>query len=78
VEWGTQQAEYAQESGRLGRSIVRALTGTEAGEPDQAPILVLKAVAAPAVLVELGAEQERGRAVEAVAKGIEEYVRARR
>lgn len=77
-QWGTQQAEYAQESGRLGRIIVRALTGADKGEPDQAPILALKAVAAPAVLVEIGTEQDRQRAMEAVAKGIEQYVRAKR
>lgn len=78
LQWGTQQAEHAQESGALGRSIVRALTGTGAAEPDQAPILVLKPVAAAAVLVEVGAGKDRARAVESIVKGIEQYVRDRR
>ena len=77
-QWGTQQAAHAQESGKLGRAIIRTMTGKGASEPDQAPILVLRPVAAAAVLVEVGADQNRAKAVEAIAKGIEQYVRERR
>jgi N-acetylmuramoyl-L-alanine amidase len=78
LQWGTQQAEHAQESGALGRAIVRALTGRDTAEPDQAPVLVLRPVAAAAVLVEVGVEKDRGAAVEAIVKGIEQYARERR
>jgi N-acetylmuramoyl-L-alanine amidase len=77
MHWGTQQAGHAQESGKLGRSIARALTGQPAAEPDQAPISVLRPVAAAAVLVEVGGQNRAG-AAEAIAKGIERYVRERR
>ncbi len=76
--WGTQQAGFAQESGRLGRAVVRSLTGRPAAEPDQAPLLALKPVAAAAVLIEVAAEQDRSQVVEAIARGIEQYVRERR
>lgn len=78
MAWGTQQAGYAQESGRLGRAVVRALTGRPADEPDQAPLLVLKPVSAAAVLVEVGAEQDRAKVAQAIARGIEQYVREKR
>ena len=78
LQWGTQQAEHAQDSGVLGRAIARALTGRDTAEPDQAPVLVLKPVSAAAVLVEVGVEKDRTGAVEAIVKGIEQYARDRR
>lgn len=78
THWGTQQAEFAQQSGRLGRLLVRALTGRPEAEPDQAPLAVLKPVGAAAVLIEVGAGQNRAKVVEAIARGIEQYVRERR
>jgi N-acetylmuramoyl-L-alanine amidase len=76
--WGTQQAEHAQDSGRLGRAVIRSMTGRETAEPDQAPLLVLEPVAAAAVLVELGAGRNPAHAADAIARGIEQYVRERR
>lgn len=76
--WGSQQREYAHESGRLGKQIARALADRDNAEPYQAPIAVLKPVAAAAVLVEIGAGQSRIKAAEAVARGIEQYVNEKR
>jgi N-acetylmuramoyl-L-alanine amidase len=76
--WGTQQAEHAQDSGRLGRAVIRSISGRETAEPDQAPLLVLEPVAAAAVLVELGAGRNPAHAADAIARGIEQYVRERR
>ena len=76
--WGTQQAGHSQESGRLGRDIARALAGREGAEPAQAPLAVLKAVDAAAVLIEAGSSMNRGKAAEAIAQGIEQYVREKR
>jgi len=76
--WGTQQAGHSQESGRLGRDIARALVGQEGAEPAQAPLAQLKAVDAAAVLIEIGTAMNRGKAAEAVAQGIEKYVREKR
>lgn len=76
--WGTQQAKHASESGRLGRLIIRSLTGRESGEPEQAPLALLRNIDAPAVLVETGAGQDIGRIAEQVAQGIEQYVREKR
>jgi N-acetylmuramoyl-L-alanine amidase len=76
--WGTQQAGHSQESGRLGRNIARALAGREGAEPAQAPLAQLKAVDAAAVLIETGIAMNRGKAAEAVAQGIEQYVREKR
>lgn len=76
--WGTQQAEHSRESGRLGRMIARAVSGREEAEPDQAPLALLKPVAAAAVLVEVDAGQNRLHAAEAIGRGIEQYVRERR
>jgi len=75
AQWGTQQAEFAQESGKLGRAVLRELTGSQAAEPDQAPLLLLRSVAAAAVLVEVGTGQSRAQAAEAISRGIERYVR---
>lgn len=72
--WGSQQASYAQESGRLGRAVLRALTGQDTAEPVQAPLLQLRSVAAAAVLVEVGTGQSRTQTAEAIARGIEQYV----
>ncbi len=76
--WGTQQAEHAQESGRLGRAIARALTERAGAEPDQAPLALLRPVAAAAVVVEAGVKQNRQHTAEAIAQGIEQYVREKR
>ena len=76
--WGTQQARHSQESGRLGRDIARALASREGAEPLQAPLAQLKAVDAAAVLIEAGTAMNRGKAAEAVAQGIEQYVREKR
>ena len=78
VLWGTQQARHAQESGRFGRSMVRALTASEAAEPEQAPLAQLKAVDAAAVLIETGMAMNRGKAAEAIAREIGHYVREKR
>jgi N-acetylmuramoyl-L-alanine amidase len=75
ASWGSQQAAFAQPSGGLGRVLVRELTGRDTAEPDQAPLLLLRSVAAAAALVEVGAGQNRGQAAEAIARGIERYVR---
>jgi len=76
--WGTQQARHAQESGRFGRSMARALSASETAEPEQAPLAGLKAVDATAVLIETGIAAKRGNAAEAIAREIEQYVRAKR
>jgi N-acetylmuramoyl-L-alanine amidase len=76
--WGTQQAGHSQESGRLGRDIARALAGRNGAEPSQAPLAQLKAVDAAAVLIETGTAMNRGKAAEAIAQGIEQYVREKR
>lgn len=76
--WGAQQAGHSQESGRLGRHIARALAGREGAEPAQAPLAQLKAVDAAAVLIEAGTSMNRGKAAEAIAQGIEQYVREKR
>ncbi len=76
--WGTQQAGHSQESGRLGRNIARALAGREGTEPAQAPLAQLKAVDAAAVLIEAGTAMSRVKAAEAIAQGIEQYVREKR
>jgi N-acetylmuramoyl-L-alanine amidase len=76
--WQRQQAAYAQQSGSLGRAIAQQFGGEGGPEPLQAPIAVLKAVAAAAVVVEIGTEADAPRAMEAIAKGIEEHVRQKR
>lgn len=76
--WGTQQAGHAQESGRLGRDIARALAAREGAEPEQAPLAQLKAVDAAAVLIEAGTAMNRGKTAEVIAQGIEQYVREKR
>ena len=76
--WGSQQAAHAQESGALGRQLARQLDGKDSAEPLQAPLAGLKAVDAAAVMIEVGAGRNRAKAVEAVAKGIEQYVRENR
>jgi hypothetical protein len=73
--WGAQQAAHAGESGVLGRRLARRLAGTDAAEALQVPLAGLKAVDAAAVVVEAGMEQDRARIAEAIAGGIEQYVR---
>ncbi|HTF99055.1 MAG TPA: N-acetylmuramoyl-L-alanine amidase [Nitrospirota bacterium] len=72
--WGKQQAPHAQQSGALGRVIIRKITAQENAEPVQAPLAELAAVDAAAVIVEIGMEFDRVRAAEAIAGGIEQYV----
>jgi len=76
--WGGQQAGHVKESGSLGRKLMRQLGNREGAEPVQAPLALLRAVDAAAVLVEVGSGQDRVVATEAVLKGIEEYVRENR
>jgi len=73
--WGRQQAAHVRESGMLGRSIATQLAGKDTAEPAQAPLAVLKAVDAAAVLVECSMMQDGQKAAEAIAEGIERYVR---
>jgi N-acetylmuramoyl-L-alanine amidase len=76
--WGRQQAAHARESGGLGRRLARQLEGSDGAEPVQAPIAGLKAIDAAAVMVEIGMGQDRAKAAEAIAKGIEQYARENR
>ncbi len=73
--WGKQQAAHARESGALGRLLARQLAGQDIAEPVQAPLVLLKAVDAAAVMVEIGMETDRVQTAEAIVKGIEQYVR---
>jgi N-acetylmuramoyl-L-alanine amidase len=76
--WGTQQARHAQESGRFGRNMARAFSASETAEPEQAPLVQLKAVDAAAVLIETGMTVNRGKTAEVIAREIEQYVREKR
>lgn len=76
--WQRQQAAYARQSGALGRMIAQQPGMTGGPEPFQAPLAVLRPVAAAAVLVEVGMEADPARVMDAVAKGIEQYVRTGR
>jgi N-acetylmuramoyl-L-alanine amidase len=76
--WGRQQAAHAKESGVFGRQLARQLEGRNDAEPVQAPIAGLKAIDSAAVMVEVGMEQDRAKVAEAIAKGIERYVRENR
>jgi len=76
--WGRQQAAHARESNALGRQLARQFDGKDNAEPLQAPLAGLKAVDAAAVMIEVGAGRDRAKAVEAAAKGIEQYVRENR
>jgi N-acetylmuramoyl-L-alanine amidase len=73
--WGKQQAAHAQESGALGRKLARQFAGQDDAEPLQAPLALLKAVDAAAVMIEIGVGMDRTHAAEAIAGGIERYVR---
>ncbi len=74
ITWGSQQAVHAEQSGVLGRKIARLLAGNNSAEPVQASLAGLKAVDAAAVMVEVGMGQDRARAAESIAEGIEQYV----
>jgi N-acetylmuramoyl-L-alanine amidase len=76
--WGRQQAVHAKESGVFGRRLARQIEGRDDAEPVQAPIAGLKAIDSSAVMVEIGMEQDRAKAAEAIAKGIEQYARENR
>ncbi|OGW19176.1 MAG: hypothetical protein A2X56_05125 [Nitrospirae bacterium GWC2_57_13] len=71
--WGSQQYTHAAESSSLGRTVMQQLTSRNDGGPAQAPLALLRAVDAPAILVEVGFEQNRARAAEAIARGVEAY-----
>jgi len=73
--WGMQQAAHIQKSGRLGRQLVRQLSGSNAAEPVQAPLAGLRAVNAAAAMIEIGMDQDRTKVAESIARGIEQYVR---
>jgi N-acetylmuramoyl-L-alanine amidase len=73
--WGRQQAAHVRESGAFGRQLARQLLGQDSAEPVQAPLVLLKSVDAAAVMIEIGMEMDRAQAAEAIAKGIERYVR---
>jgi N-acetylmuramoyl-L-alanine amidase len=73
--WGKQQAAHTRASGALGRILARQIAGQDSAEPVQAPLALLKAVDAAAVLIETGAAADRALAAEAIARGIELYVR---
>jgi N-acetylmuramoyl-L-alanine amidase len=73
--WGKQQTAHARESGALGRQLARQLAGQDSAEPVQAPLAMLKAVDAAAVLIETGMEMDRVQTAEAISKAIERYVR---
>jgi N-acetylmuramoyl-L-alanine amidase len=74
MAWGSQQATHTKESGMLARQLAQHL-GAGSAEPVQAPLAALKAVDAPAVVVEIGLGQDRPRAAEALAEGIAQYAR---
>ena len=76
--WGRQQAVHAKESGVFGKRLARQFEGRDDAEPVQAPIAGLKAIDSAAVMVEIGVEQDRAKAAEAIAKGIEQYARENR
>jgi N-acetylmuramoyl-L-alanine amidase len=78
VLWGTQQARHAENSGRFGRSLARALSASETAEPEQAPLAQLKTVDSAAVLIETGMAMSRGKVAEVIAREIEQYVREKR
>lgn len=73
--WGQQQAAHVRESGAFGRKMVRQLVGQDSAEPAQAPLVLLKAVDAAAIVIEVGMDVDRARWAEAIAKGIEQYVK---
>jgi N-acetylmuramoyl-L-alanine amidase len=73
--WGRQQATHVRESGGLGRSLAAQLAGKGTVEPLQAPLAGLKAVDAAAVLIECGLTKDGQKIAEAVAEGINHYVR---
>ncbi len=78
LTWGRQQAAHAQQSGDLGRKILQQFGGRDGAEPIQAPLAGLRAVDAAAVLIEVGMGQDRVRAANDIARGIEQYVRENR
>lgn len=72
--WGKQQAAHLQKSGELGRRMARQLGGNAAAEPVQAPLAELKAVDAPAVMIEISMARDRAQAAGEIARGVEQYV----
>jgi N-acetylmuramoyl-L-alanine amidase len=73
--WGRQQATHVQESGVLGRRLARQFAEKSSAEPVQAPLAGLKPVDAAAVLVECSLTKDGSKIAEAIAEGIEYYVR---
>ncbi len=72
LTWGKQQAAHVQQSGNLGRKILKQLGGNDR-EPLHAPLAGLRAVDAAAVLVEVGMGLDRSRVADDIAKGVEQY-----
>jgi len=75
ILWGGQQAAHVKESGNLGRKLMEHRKGNGNAEPEQAPLALLRAIDAAAVIVEFGNAQNLTALVDAVARGIEQYVR---
>jgi N-acetylmuramoyl-L-alanine amidase len=73
--WGRQQSVRARESGELARSLALHLGGKDGAGPVQVPLAGLKAVDAAAIMVEVGMMKDRSKIAEAIAGGIEQYVR---
>jgi len=73
--WGRQQAKYLRESGELGRILAGQLAGRASENPVQAQLAGLKAIDAAAVLVECNMTRDISKVAEAIAGGIERYVR---
>ncbi len=76
--WGRQQAVHAEESNSLGRRLIQQISPRAEAEPIQAPVAALEAVDAAAVVVEVGTGLDRTKTAEAIAEGIEQYVREKR
>ncbi len=76
--WGRQQAAHTQQSGGLGRKILQQMGGGDRAEPIPMPLAGLRAIDAPAVIVEVGIGQDRARVADDIARGIEQYGRENR
>jgi len=76
--WGRQQAKYLRESGEFGKILAGRFVGRDSADPVQAPLAGLKAIDAAAALVECGMTRDISKVAEAIAGGIERYVRQNR
>lgn len=73
ARWGGQQSKHLGDSTLLAKKILKQIMG-EAGEPVQAPLALLSSVDSPAVMIEIGIQNDRSKIIEAVSKGIEQYI----